>query len=212
MPEAEMEAHQQQEGKVQGGNTSMTTYAEIRHMIYPGDVIAFGGKGRVSRWIKWLTWSRVSHVGIVGESKHNGRWQLIESTTLNDEGVSGVQEVDLERRIEAYNGQVWLLKLAPVHFYYSEFEKFISEHIGKEYDYEQAIGSGFIIRNEKCFKKFFCSELVAGALEAAKVIPITNVSEATPKDVISWNIYAPKYYQLKGKRKRLPRYNTKEIR
>lgn len=40
-------------------------YAKFREKMKPGDVIAFGGKGRFSELIKWSTKSVVSHVGVI---------------------------------------------------------------------------------------------------------------------------------------------------
>ena len=66
-----------------------TTYARVAPRMLPGDVIAFSGKGRLSRVIKYFTWSRVSHVGMVSTVRKHGV-EVIESTSLD--GKLGVED------------------------------------------------------------------------------------------------------------------------
>jgi hypothetical protein len=48
------------------------------------------------------------------------------------------------------------------------------------------------------FAMFFCSELVAGALEACGAITYLNASEVTPIDLCTFSIFEQDYCQLKG--------------
>ena len=78
----------------------------------PGDVIAFGGKGQFSEFIKWATRSAVSHVGVIMQSKmvldgsaEPGYFnQIIESTSLK--GFSGVTISRLSDRVRRYDGEL----------------------------------------------------------------------------------------------------------
>ena len=66
----------------------------------------------------------------------------------------------------------------------------------------------FFVHFTEDFSKFFCSELVAAALEAAGAIPALNASEVTPKDLCAFSIFSDCYYQLKGTTKAIGGYNS----
>jgi len=199
---------------VQGG------YVWARPRMRPGDVIAFGGKGRFSELIKWATGAGVSHVGVVLQTQRldterTGFFnQIIESTSLD--GFSGVIVSKLSKRLTKYHGEVWWLPLSDevrATFNHDAFFDFLMEQDHKGYDSLQAIGSlldglGSLTRNEEDFSKFFCSELVAAGLEAASAIPKVNASEVTPIDLCRWKIFSPEYVQLKGRAKAIRGYNT----
>ena len=178
-------------------------YDFVRGQLKPGDVIAFSGKGWVSKTIKFFTRSKVSHVGIVLEISEQGRVMVMESTSLG--GKKGVQVNRLSQRLDQYKGELWWLPLnkdVKESMDMAAFWHFLWEQDGKKYDTWQAIKSALpsFIRREH-FDKFFCSELVAGALEAAEAIPELNASEMTPDDVVELPVYGKKYFQLKGERK-----------
>ena len=67
---------------------------------------------------------------------------------------------------------------------------------------------GSATHNIEDFSAFFCSELVAGALEAGGVIRKVNASEVTPIDLARFTLYSDDYYQLKGANKNLNGHNT----
>lgn len=196
---------------------TVITYEEARDKMQPGDVIAFSGKGNVSEVIKLFTKSEVSHVGVVYKTKQvndasPNRYMntLMESTSL--EGFSGVVMTRLSDRIREYDGNLWWLPLSQAsrsQMDSMKFFDFLVKQEGKAYDTKQAIKSALdalddipFLRdatyNKEDFSKFFCSELVAAALEDAGVINNINSSEVTPIDLCSFNIYDTNYYQLKG--------------
>ncbi len=206
------------------------SYADARPMMQPGDVIAFGGKGHFSEIIKFATFSDVSHVGVILQTKiqedDTDRFfnQIIESTSLN--GFNGVNISRFSDRLATYEGELWWLPLSKKtrkNFKKKKFYNFLFNQAKerKPYDMPQAIksaidaldnlpfdvhGAGY---NREDFNKFFCSELVAAALEISSAIDTVNASEVTPIDLCRWNIYKDTYYQLKGdKNKKISRYNT----
>ena len=210
-------------------------YKVIRKEMQPGDVIAFSGKGNVSDIIKWATRSQVSHVGIVFESKvvlddtaQKGIIvDVMESTTLQlkkeaSKAISGVQRNRLSDHITYYNGNIWWLPLKSTirsKMNMVALTDFLLHSENKEYDVPQAIMSaidvldktpllGSLTCNVEDFSKFFCSELVAAALEAGNAIKSLNASEVTPIDLCMFSIYENDYYQIKGKETKIAGYNT----
>jgi hypothetical protein len=206
------------------------SYAQVRKKMKPGDVIAFGGKGNFSEIIKWATRSTVSHVGVIMQSRMilNGKVQdgffnqIIESTSLK--GFSGVTISRLSDRIKHYEGDMWWLPLSAAAQARLDSEKFFDfclHQKGKPYDMPQAVKSaldaidnvpliGGITQNIEDFSKFFCSELVTGALERGRVIKKINASEVTPIDLCMFKLYKAKYIQLKGPKKVIYGYNTQD--
>ena len=207
------------------------TYKEVRELMQPGDVIAFGGKGHLSEIIKFATFSSISHVGVMLQTKipedNTGRFfnQIIESTSLN--GFNGVNVSRFSDRLNTYEGELWWLPLRK-EIRESSFDKtkffnflFNQAKERKPYDMPQAIKSAvdaldnlpFGLNgpayNQEDFSKFFCSELVAAGLEIAGAVDSVNASEVTPIDLCRWSIYEDSYFQLKGESsKRISRFNT----
>ncbi|BBO70847.1 hypothetical protein DSCA_47770 [Desulfosarcina alkanivorans] len=206
-------------------------YSEVRTMMKPGDVIAFGGKGHFSELIKFATRSDVSHVGVILQTRvvddTTGRFfnQIIESTSLND--YSGVVISRLSDRLNTYDGEMWWLplneSLRSKKFDSERFYNFLFNQARerKGYDVPQALQSAVDVLddlpfglhgpgyNREDFSRFFCSELVAAGLEKAGTVGPVNASEVTPIDLCRWNIYAGTYYQLKGQaEKQISRYNA----
>ena len=201
-------------------------YDEVRHLMKPGDVIAFGGKTHFSNIIKAFTLSPVSHIAVVLHTKivadDEDRYfnQLIESTSLD--GFSGVQITRASTRVK-YDGEVWWMPLSDEirsRFNEKAFFTFLLRQEGHEYDIAQTFNAAvdgldslpFGIDgptwNEEDYSKFFCSELVAAGLEKSGAIGRVNASEVTPIDLCRWKIYQNDYYQLNGAPKTLSRYNT----
>ena len=202
------------------------TYPEVRHLMRPGDIIAFGGTGELSIQIKSLTKAPVSHIGIVRHTQmvdddDDGRFfnEIIESTSLED--FIGVSVSQLSSRLKYYKGETWWLPLSsdsrkklelPVFF------NWLYSQEGKPYDFFQAIQSGLdpekihpwlglLTTAKEDFSKQFCSELAAGALEEGGVLPSINASEVTPIDLCRMAIYADTYYQLRGNDLEISRFN-----
>ena len=67
---------------------------------------------------------------------------------------------------------------------------------------------GGITHNIEDFSSFFCSELVAGALEKGGIIKKINASEVTPIDLCMFNLYRRSYFQIKGPKKIIHGYNA----
>ena len=206
-------------------------YPDIRSRMRAGDLVAFGGKGRLSGTIKFFTQAPVSHVGAVLRSKPmvNGATadigngghlvELIESTSLD--GYAGVVRTRLSDRIARYGGEIWWLPLSEavrVHMNERTFVEFALAQEGKPYDAVQAAlsgidwfdkGEGWSFAREN-FALWYCSELVTASFEAAGALPTINASEVTPIDLCRLAIWAPDYYQLAGKPKAIRGYNAIE--
>lgn len=203
-------------------------YREVRSLMQPGDIIAFGGRSKFSELIKFSTRSNISHVAVVFQSKmcndDKDRYfnQVIEATTY--EQFSGVMLNKLSERIAAYKGEIWWLPLsvsARQKFNQNQaacFEFAWSQH-RKPYDLPQALRSAvdterdwglldMMTRNNEDFSSLFCSELASAMLEAAKVLPKINSSEITPIDLCRFNIFEDKFIQLKGQATSIRGYNS----
>ena len=203
-------------------------YCEIRDCMKPGDVIAFSGKKALSETIKWATRSNVSHVGVVlqyrliVDGKPEGRVfnQVAEATD------SGVKIVNLSGKQQAYEGEMWWLPLSGEsrgRLNFNNFSGFLIDSEGAPYDSLPTLFKSWqddldvlpdvlpdfleITRNKEDFEAFFCSELVAGALEKGGVIENVNASEVTPIDLCRFNIYK-KYVQFKGEEKKIRGFNS----
>lgn len=197
-------------------------YAGVRKRMQPGDVIAFSGKGDVSNIIKWATRSQVSHAACILQSKlllggtpQAGMLnQIIESTA-----PLGVSISRLSERLAGYQGEAWWLPLSlevRARMNGSKLFDWLLHQERRPYDWPQAIASGIdlfggaIIRAQEDFARFFCSELIAGALEAAGAVASLNASEVTPADLCAFRIYASDYYQIKGVPKEIRGFNRLE--
>lgn len=206
-------------------------YSEVRSQMRPGDVIAFAGKDNFSDIIKWATRSNVSHVGVVFETKVMFEDEpqpgiivdVMESTTLHVDPVTGKRQTGVQRnrlsdRINYHNGQIWWLPLSDQSrqkLDLKKFTDFLLHNDKREYDMPQAILSGIdtldkfgITKNTEDFAKFFCSELVAAALESSGVIGNINASEVTPVDLCYFSLFANDYYLLTGDALEIKGYNT----
>ncbi|MEM9167642.1 MAG: hypothetical protein AAGB48_11565 [Planctomycetota bacterium] len=209
--------------------------AEVLDSAQPGDVIAFSGKGAVSEIVRWSTRSVVSHVGMVcrsriGRADGDGSIEtvdIVESTMLGTDmatgqPVRGVQRRSLSDRVRFADGPVWWLPLsddARGRLDLRAMTAFVLEHSAKPYDLPQAIGAGLdamdglpglgrSTRNREDFAAMFCSELVAGSLEAGGVTGRINASEVTPIDLCMFTLYGDAYVQLTGEETRITGVNT----
>lgn len=191
-------------------------YEEARGLMCPGDMIAFGGKGRISGIIKLRTLSPVSHVGVILQTRigDEERYfnQIIESTSLS--GFNGVVTSRVSDRVSDYEGNIWWLPLSEASrrvFDEKAFFDFLFAQIGKPYDTRQAIWSAIdwipFLRNRENFEKMFCSELLAAGYKAAGLVDV-NCSEVTPIDACRWGLYGEPY-QLKGEARDIPGFNKK---
>ena len=192
------------------GAWQQDTYGNIRQRMQPGDVIAFSGKKILSGAIKEITNSNVSHVGVVFQSQiiANGTPQPGILNQVAEATASGVQFTRLSGMLRNYEGQIWWLPLSDTardNLDLETFHNFLLHYEGYPYDVQQAGILGLdkldpfeIIRNQEDFERLFCSELVAGALEAGGVIETINASRVAPIDLCRFNIYADNYVQFSG--------------
>jgi hypothetical protein len=206
---------------------ALDRYKDARPMMKPGDVIAFGGKGRFSQLIKRVTRSPVSHIGVIRQARLRSESgpstvmvrffnELIESTSLED--YVGVITSRLSHRVWQYNGEVWWLPLSPEarsRFDEEAYFNWLYDQEGKEYDTFGAAMSVMDGWAREDYDKLFCSELAAGALKAAGILPEkTNASTVTPADLCQLSIYHQgmadgKPVQLKGEPMEIPGFNQR---
>jgi hypothetical protein len=137
-------------------------------------------------------------------------------------------ETSLRTRCDEYQGSVWWLPIAAArrrdHLREDDLRAFVDETDGRPFDlsggvavvvkglFERVIDLTIdpVVRasTKRELELYFCSELVAEALEAAAVIDPVDGSEASPSDVCRWNIYGPDYFQLKGPSREITGYNS----
>ena len=181
------------------------TYAEVRNLIQPGDVIAFAGTGFGSWWIQMCSKANVNHVATVLKrhtSSEADRYDLevIESVFHRD-GFSGVRTIIASELINNYPGKVWWLPLgkierAKLNSNIDLFYRCMLRQKGKDFDFTTAALSVFDQFDrigwtyaEEDFSRFFCAELVAFGLEQCGVLQPLNASEVTPIDMCRFSIY-----------------------
>lgn len=207
----------------------LSSYGDVREHILPGDIIAFGGKGLFSRWAKLTTSSSVSHVAMVvrtqifdSNSPHFFN-KLFEATRFI--GDVGVHTSRLSYKVLSEKGDIWWLPLsqekrALLQQNYASLIAFLLEQDGKPYDISQLYGAAtdFWDRHPRLRRftfnrfngnKWFCSELVAQALNTTGITDNVNPSEVTPIDICQFNLYADTYVQIKGRHKEIEGFNTK---
>ncbi len=207
---------------------SINQYEKISHHMHPGDIIAFGGHGRVSKFINFTTDSPVSHVATIYQTSTYGHHEpQIEhhiAESAKHRKFIGVTFTLLSTKIAAYNGNVWWLPLnmesrATLNNNFQQFHDFIVEQHTKKFDVTQAFRSAmeansrfsFINKlktNTENHNRFFCSELVSAALVNGGVLPKMNSSEITPADLCRYKIFAPAYVQLKGSTRHIEKFNS----
>lgn len=208
---------------------SQQSYNDVKHLIAPGDVIAFGGSSLFSRWTKLTTRSVVTHTALVTDSPQDNRsisaaqdLTMIEATSVK--GKKGVMQNYVGERIKNYQGDVWWLPLhdnakQQLHNNWQTFHDFLADQMGKSYDIWQLFGAAidvfddhkwlhWITYNRKKSNRWFCSELVAEGFNKAGIARELNPSETTPKDICQFSIYERSYVQLKGKQRYIKGFNS----
>ncbi|MDJ0553773.1 MAG: hypothetical protein QNJ68_04890 [Microcoleaceae cyanobacterium MO_207.B10] len=186
---------------------------KILSHISPGDVIAFSGNGLDAKIIQWFTRSPYSHVAIVLDTeclnKQGEDILIAESTTytglLDFKGqkrLKGVQVHCLSQWLNAYKacGRVWWFplkqklssdKIAQMqswlwHLYDSYTPFAVGKSIGSWLAQNKYFDAETNIKSSKTSAGFFCSELVAAALQIAGMIdPRLNPAAHTPKDLMN---------------------------
>lgn len=171
------------------------TYSEIRGQLKTGDLVLFGGKGRISSLIKRFTRSPYSHVGMIIRTELGVL--LWESTTLsNVEDVftgkahKGPQVVMLSDRIRTYEGEIYVRpireSLAPVEI--EALHEFRHEIAGRPYEVSEIeliravmdIGPD----QKEDLSSIFCSEQVVEAFQRmGRISERYSSNEFTPHDL-----------------------------
>jgi hypothetical protein len=202
-------------------------YTDVVGFMKPGDVIAFGGIGTLSDLVKATTRSTVSHVGIIQKAAAAGADALlIEATVHADPGKKDpewrVAPRSCKAVVDVYERDVWWLPLQGhrrAQFDQTGFDKFMQSIDGRPFD---VLGGGGVLLNQRIRKLFdldifdggddqtllFCSELVAAALTAAKMVAAVNPTDISPADVCSWAIYDSPAVRLKGTANDIPGWNS----
>lgn len=175
----------------------------LRH-IRPGDVIGFSANDPLGAAINVSTlgwpfspacWKGLTHIGIVSVGS-NDQFVLWEATTLCDlpclscgREHSGLQAHGIQARVESYQGAVWHypLRLLLGTIEQRQVALFAKKHHARTYDYLGAAQSrslclGWVRRSymRESLSSLFCSEFVAGALDAAEVWDTPNASAWNP--------------------------------
>ena len=185
-----------------GARRSGLEYADVRSALKTGDLVVFSGASFFSRVIKWAIGGKWSHVGVVVRlAAFPGRVALWEATTLADlpdvesgRAAAGVQLVWLSERIAGYDGEFKLRALdKPVT---PEMEAALaarrSQLGGRPYEQmklelvEAALDGWFGQLKRERLHSLFCSELVAEAYQAMRLLPESPPgqpsNEYTPRD------------------------------
>ena len=205
------------------------SYNEIRSLMEPGDIIAFGGNSRLQELIKFATRSEVSHVGIVFHTQMvgdtTGRYfnQVIQSTS--EYGFSGITISRISEQLESFNGQIWWLPLKKNRRQRMDqaslFEFVLNQAKHRTaYDMPQAISSALEVFDQsplmqgpefsrEDFARTFGAELFAAAFEVAGVIGSIAASEVNAIELCRWAIFESDYSLLKGDpSKTISRFNS----
>ncbi len=115
-------------------------YADVRDLVQPGDVIAFGGSGFLSHIVKAAGGSNVSHAGAILEASAGSAGpRFIESTVdfKQPKPITHVKISAFEDRCRTYEGEVWWLPLDATvrrRFDVSSFARFMQQADGEPFD------------------------------------------------------------------------------
>jgi hypothetical protein len=203
-------------------------YQEVRPLMRPGDILGLGGYSTGSMLIKGLCKSVLSHLSTILKTsvvQADGCTDkyIVDMMESNQRYVdpntgikyAGVHRTRLSSRIEEYDGDVYWCPLSEESRARFDEEAFVSFLLEMErnktaYDLTQAV-SALSGMNEKDLSEVFCSELTTAAQVKGKALPESiNPSNTTPKDGISYYIFADDYYCLKAKSdyKEIEEYNS----
>lgn len=206
-------------------------YENICQQMRPGDVIAFGGNSKLSKFINVVTASSVSHVATIYQTSTYGDSDKLITHHIAESAKHGkfigVTFNLLRMKIASYKGNVWWLPLShesrtTLESNFQDFHDFIVDQHTKKYDVRQALRSALepnsrfsvvnrLKTNSESHRKLFCSELVSASFKYAGILPHVNSSEITPADLCRFSIYAPTYVQLKGSQRTIDEFNSKSV-
>jgi len=171
-------------------------YQDNREKLKTGDIVLFGGKGKISSIIKYLTRSKWSHVGIVYRPSSDLvlLWESTNTDSIEDiesgKARKGVQLIPLSTRIKEYDGivSVRFLSTTITGEMLHKLQTFRNEVRGRLYESSlleliKSVYDGIWGANEEDLSSLFCSELVAESWQRMALLPEDSPSnEFTPKD------------------------------
>ena len=175
--------------------------------IEPGTIVAFWGRGLVSRAISLgtsrpvapFTWAfSPSHVGIMLNDR-----ELLESTTMAE--TSGVAIRDIAGRAKAYGGYIKYITPAPAWSLSVEerdlMNRMSQRVYGKDYDVVEAAVAGTNLVRRLPYRVFderalFCSELVGWILQRLGRVPLGHPARWTPGGLCRWLLRNGIYVEL----------------
>lgn len=161
--------------------------------IQVGDAIAFQGDHLTSKIIACASdWPRckISHIAIVADIDHN----LAEATTLD--GENGVAIIGVQYKIDTYEGHMWHLPLLPQARKLLDpvaMATFIWSQVTHPYSKLQAVLAPLRIGQDlhNWADDWYCSKLVADALVAGHILPITFNVAVTPSAMTKLGCFGP---------------------
>ena len=200
-------------------------YREVRDQMRPGDVIAFAGRGLVSRAIAWRTRTHITHVGVVDRVERNGDTRVLVTESTSLDGRIGVVTSYLGKRVLEYSGEVYWLPLSSHVRRFLDLPLFwawLRAQDGKPYDARGALKAGLDLldwipglgrwtRGTEDYGRLFCSEHLAGAWRSGGLPVVANPAEVTPRDVTEWAIYEQPARQISGDLRPIRRFSTRPI-
>lgn len=156
--------------KAMGRFNHLSIYDRARGGLKTGDMLLFSGSGIISTLIKLRTRSRWSHIGMVYKIDDEDLVLCIESDKEQD-GIIGVQAIELSRKIMKYRGKVFYRPIYPV-LSPQEVEKlreFRKKTVGIPYEKDlrelRAAVSGVPLPEGSSRDSLFCSEIFVYALQ-----------------------------------------------
>lgn len=163
----------------------VSTYDQVRDRLRPGDVIAFRGESALSRFIRLAAGSDVSHVGVILEARAPGKEpRLVEATVrfgLKDPTFH-VERDSFRGQYAGYYGAGWWLPLAPA----------VRAALDDRDLWQRFTGS----EQQRDVETYFCSELVARALESAGAVGKVVAAQVSPADLCRWRLFDDTYHFL----------------
>lgn len=171
---------------------------KFEQTLKPGDIVGFLGNHWQSQAINILScgipfWG-LSHIGIVAE--HKGQPYIFESTIddnvlcdIMGSPISGVQAHEVTKRVLSYDGKVWRYPLYRNLYRYEcdRLTGFLVGELGKSYDVTGMFSAGGFVWSHvwrmftrQDFSEFWCSELVAAAIQQTGLLPISHASWYSP--------------------------------
>jgi hypothetical protein len=150
-----------------------------------GDILLFKTKGR-RNVLDWLA-SDFSHAGIV--FAWAGRTYVLEAREAEGpRDVAGVHLEEATRRVQRYDGEVWVSKATPQNLDPWRLMQKIPQYCELEYD--ASYRSTILFGRQTSERKVFCSELVVSALHDLGVPTGLRAARTTPDALLK--VHSPR--------------------